>query len=238
VRRKLVIIIGASFFLFYTTLWQEVTMEIYLRDRNPVLVDRWEEIFEECPEVHVSCGDIFEEGEHLNVEAIVSPANSFGFMDGGIDFIYSEYFGWGIGDVLREYLWQNHGGELLVGQAVMIDMRQTNQKDPKVQKRIDRIPYLISAPTMRVPMDVSHTVNAYLAFIASLRLAEKNGIKSLLCPGLGTAVGKMPYDICAVQMYEAYKRYNKPRFFDVLSNAHRLHYSMMNAKTYFTSEYL
>ena len=34
------------------------------------------------------------------------------------------------------------------------------------------IPYLISAPTMRVPEDVSDTVNAYLAFRAVLRCGE------------------------------------------------------------------
>ena len=27
-------------------------------------------------------------------DAIVSPANSFGFMDGGIDMVYSKRFGW------------------------------------------------------------------------------------------------------------------------------------------------
>ena len=31
------------------------------------------------------------------------------------------------------------------------------------------IRYLVSAPTMRVPLDVSNTVNAYLAFRAILR---------------------------------------------------------------------
>ena len=34
------------------------------------------------------------------------------------------------------------------------------------------IKYLISAPTMRVPSDVMHTVNAYLAFRAVLRAGE------------------------------------------------------------------
>jgi O-acetyl-ADP-ribose deacetylase (regulator of RNase III) len=213
-------------------------MEIFLRDRNQGLADCWSEIFKECPEVHVSCGDIFEEGEHLNCEAIVSPANSFGFMDGGIDFVYSSYFGWGIGDILRQCLWSWHGGELLVGQAVVVDMRETNPNDENLKKRVNRIPYLISAPTMRVPSNVSKTTNAYLAFIASLRIADKNGFKSLLCPGLGTAVGEMPYDVCAVQMYEAYKHYKKPRFFDVLGNAHRLHYAMLNADTYIASECL
>lgn len=213
-------------------------MQIYLRDRNQPLVDAWNSVFAGIPEVQASCGDIFAEGEHLDVDAIVSPANSFGFMDGGIDFVYSEYFGWGIGDLLREYLWQNHGGELLVGQAVVIDMRLTNPRHPDQQKRVNRTPYMISAPTMRVPSNVANTVNAYLAFIATLRTAQQHGFKSILCPGLATNVGRMPHDVCAVQMYEAYKHAEKPRFHDVLSNAHRLHYSMLNANTYLGSEFL
>jgi len=213
-------------------------MHIYLRDRNQPLVDAWTDIFKNEKDVVASCGDIFDDGEHLDVDAIVSPANSFAFMDGGIDFVYSEYFGWGIGDKLREELWQHHDGELLVGQAIVIDMRTTNPKNTEVQARVNRTPYLISAPTMRVPSNVANTVNAYLAFIAALRIAKKYKFKSILCPGLATNVGRMPHDVCAVQMYEAYKHFEKPRFHDVLSNAHRLHYAMLNANTYIGSEFL
>jgi hypothetical protein len=31
-------------------------------------------------------------------DAILSPANSFGFMDGGIDLLYSNFFGWELQD--------------------------------------------------------------------------------------------------------------------------------------------
>lgn len=199
-------------------------MKIYLRDRKQVLCDCWQEMFAHEKNVSISCGNIFDEGEHLNVDAIISPANSFGYMDGGIDYVYSEYLGWGIGDTLREKLWQEYDGELLVGQAVLIDIRKTNPNC--------RIPYLISAPTMRVPMSVANTVNAYLAFSAALKVAKKYDLKSILCPGLGTAIGEMKSDVCAVQMYEAYKTYEKPRFYDVLGVAHKRHYAMLNADTY------
>ncbi len=210
-------------------------MQIFLRDNNQAIAAEWQSLFSDFADVNVSCGDIFAEGPWLDAEAIVSPANSFGFMDGGIDFVYSSYFGWGVSDKLRELLWTEYGGELLVGQAVVIDMRLTNP-NAEHKVRIDRMPYLISAPTMRVPSDVSKTVNAYLAFVASLRVAEKQGIKSILCPGLGTAIGRLSPQGCAIQMYEAYKHYNRPRFFDILANAHRLHYSMLTPATYLGSE--
>lgn len=211
-------------------------MKLFLRDRNPAMLLAWQEFFGKEKDIDVTIGDIFDEGPWLDAEAIISPANSWGFMDGGIDFVYSSYFGWGASDKLREEIWANYGGEVLVGQAVLIDMRNTS-KDQKIIDRINRTPYLISAPTMRVPMNVSGTVNAYLAFNAALKLAKKNNIKSMLCPGLGTAIGQMPHRNCACQMYEAWRHYDKPRFFDVLGNAHQFHYSMMNPDTYLGCHY-
>ncbi|CAG2202750.1 unnamed protein product [Mytilus edulis] len=68
------------------------------------------------------------------------------------------------------------------------------------------IKFLISAPTMRVPKDVISTSNAFLAFRATIIAVEKHNrnpenepIRSVLCPGLGTAVGRMPFDRCAFQ---------------------------------------
>lgn len=131
---------------------------------------------------------------------------------------------------LRTILWEQYYGELLVGQAVVVDIRKTNKKTP--------IPYLISAPTMRVPLDVSSTVNAYLAFTATLREASKyKDIQSILCPGLGTSIGKIPYANCAVQMHAAWQRYNKPSFFDVLGVAHIDHHSLISPDVYFKSHF-
>jgi len=86
---------------------------------------------------------------------------------------------------------------------------------------------------MRIPDDVARTTNAFLAFRATLIEGEpqciykkictkicvvskhnkavltegKQGerIKSILCPGLGTAVGAMPFMVCAYQMLKAYQ---------------------------------
>jgi O-acetyl-ADP-ribose deacetylase (regulator of RNase III) len=90
---------------------------------------------------------------------VVSPANSFGFMDGGIDWRYSERFGWQLMERLQQVIkGEDYFGELLVGQAIILE---TNDE-------MKKIPYLISAPTMRVPLDVSNSPNAYLAFKATL----------------------------------------------------------------------
>jgi hypothetical protein len=57
---------------------------------------------------------------------------------------------------------------------------------------------MVSAPTMRIPMNVSTTVNAYPAFRAAIRAVKQHHgagnkpIRSVLCPGLCTAIGMMP----------------------------------------------
>jgi O-acetyl-ADP-ribose deacetylase (regulator of RNase III) len=140
----------------------------------------------------------------LDVNALAVPANAFGFTDGGVDMAISkEIFDWGLQDRLRKLIEQNHGGELLVGQAMIMPTGSA------------RFRYAIVAPTMRVPTNVSGTVNAYLAMRAILLAAEAHNhamqgrpadrIKSLAVPGLCTGTGKMPADRAAYQMWMAYR---------------------------------
>jgi len=184
-------------------------IEIHLRDLGKPLIDAWNREFAGIDSVRTSCGDIFstkpgqvtvDDTIDVKADAIVSPANSFGFMDGGIDAVYTFQFGEGLQQRLQALINAEHGGELPVGSAVIIP---TMHKD---------IPWCISAPTMRIPRDVADTVNAYLAFRAALRaVLDHNAIgrpviKSILCPGLGTAVGHMPVARCARQMRVAWDR--------------------------------
>ena len=200
-------------------------MKFYLRDINPDMVTAWKRYFDNIEDVEVSEGDIF---EGPMADAIISPANSFGFMDGGIDLVYSDHFGWQLQERLQIELAAHHDGELPVGEAVIIP---TNKADD--------IKFLISAPTMRVPMNVDKTVNAYLAFRASIRAirdwnathAEKPEfqIDSVTCPGLGTAVGKMSYDACAKQMFFAYCTcwLKYPQKISHLGDAFSLHHALI-----------
>lgn len=166
----------------------------HLRDINAPLVDAWTECFVGIPQVRPAHGDIF----GVTADAIISPANSFGFMDGGIDLLYSRRFGWQLQERLRTLLREEYEGELPVGMAVLL-----GTGDPE-------IPYLISAPTMRAPTSVADTLNAYLAFRASLRVIQRHNtkfpgaIRSVLCPGLATATGEMNVMVCARQMHAAY----------------------------------
>lgn len=163
-------------------------MKLHLRDINSEITAAWRVMFADLiasSQVEVSYGDIL--GAEP-ADGLVSPANSFGFMDGGIDAVYLMRFGFAFQDRVRAVIESEHAGELPVGSAVLVDTG--DQKFPK----------LVVAPTMRVPGDVSASVNAYLAMRAALLMSARAGLRTLLCPGLGTAVGEMDPTIAARQM--------------------------------------
>jgi O-acetyl-ADP-ribose deacetylase (regulator of RNase III) len=185
------------------------TIAIHLRDLGHDLVAAWQREFAGISSVEISQGDIFSHkpgpvgsGDPIDVkaDAIVSPANSFGHMNGGIDAVYTYQLGQQVEDRLRERLARDFHGELAVGQAVIVSTGRPE------------IPWCISAPTMRTPAMVADTLNAYLAFRAALMavLEHNRGneapIWSVLCPGLATSVGRMPVGRCARQMRVAYDR--------------------------------
>ncbi|KWA11605.1 hypothetical protein WT37_21320 [Burkholderia territorii] len=147
------------------------------------------EAFVDVVDVSVLRADILS----LSADAIVSPANSFGWMDGGIDLLYRRRFGLSIERRLIQCIADRPGCELPVGEAVAIDTW-------------DRaIPLMIAAPTMRVPSLVGDTDNAYRAFRAALRVARARGVQSLLAPGMGTGTGRMYPVQAAAQMLRAYR---------------------------------
>jgi O-acetyl-ADP-ribose deacetylase (regulator of RNase III) len=177
-------------------------MKTILRDKNQGLVDAWMGWFKDEPgEVVIECGDIFDGP----ADAVVSPANSFGIMNGGIDQAYTERFGTKVQARVQKEIRERYWGELPVGAAVIV-----RTDDPE-------FPWCISAPTMRVPEQISRTLNAYLAFRAVRLAVQRHNaenelpIRSILCPGLGTTTGKLDYDLCARQMLCAYRAPAWPR---------------------------
>ena len=172
-------------------------INLIFRDIQQDVVTAWEDRFRGYSNVSIQLGSIFD----IDCDALVSPANSYGFMDGGLDLLISNFFGGNIQENLQKVIQSQHHGELLVGCAEVIS---TNHP---------RIPFLISAPTMRVPMAVRDTVNVYLATRAALLLvvygrfsdgspvADK--IKTVAFPGMGTGTGRVSAEACARQMAAA-----------------------------------
>lgn len=204
------------------------SLKIILSAVDPRLAEWWRE----------SCGDLdfvsVQEGSILDVkcDAVVSPANSFGFMDGGIDALYLDHFGPDIQRRVRTRILEGHGGELLVGMADIVETGSNT------------IPYLIAAPTMRVPMILRDTVNPYLATRAAFRLILqgrfpdggrkgkpiRDTVKRVAFPGLATGVGRVGPAICARQMRRAIDdavldKFTFPRSWAEASEQHQLLYT-------------
>lgn len=136
------------------------------------------------PSDQLVCADI----TSMTADAVVSPANSFGFMDGGVDYAYSMMFGWGLQARLQEEIAKLPFGELLVGHALVIPTGHAT------------IPYLISAPTMRVPKRITDPADVMLATRAAVRAALDAKLSSIVFPGMGTGCGELPVDIAARAM--------------------------------------
>jgi O-acetyl-ADP-ribose deacetylase (regulator of RNase III) len=139
----------------------------------------------------------------VDADAVVSPANSFGFMGGGIDAVYARWFP-GISDRVRAASGADHGGELPVGEAVI------------VPTGVERPAWLVSAPTMRMPGERLPPDGgaARAAAGAVLRLWRdgslpdgtpvRDTVRTIAMPGLGTGVGGLSPDVCAAQVGAAW----------------------------------
>jgi O-acetyl-ADP-ribose deacetylase (regulator of RNase III) len=136
-------------------------------------------------------------------QAVVSPANSYGWMRGGIDGVYAQVFPQ-IEERVRSAVLAYHGGELPIGEALVVP---TGARTPA---------WLISAPTMREPGEVlpADTVHPYLAARAVFLLWRdgrlehgddvRQAVDTIAMPGLGTGVGQVSPETCAKQVAAAW----------------------------------
>lgn len=71
-------------------------LKITIRDRNLELINELNKIYNTMYTAEVA--DVFKEP----ASAFVSPANSFGYMDGGIDLHYCNTIGWHLQENLQK----------------------------------------------------------------------------------------------------------------------------------------
>jgi len=75
-------------------------IKIILVAFNIELYYSWKKYFDNVKSIEVIDNNILLQ----KTDTIVSPANSFGYMDGGLDLKYSEHFGWNLEKRLRNYI--------------------------------------------------------------------------------------------------------------------------------------
>lgn len=161
----------------------------------------WRLCFQDNSAFEVVEGDYFSRP----ADAMVSPANSFGIMDGGLDLAIRTSLGVDVQRRVQRVILDEYHGEMTVGQAAIVTTSNS------------KWPFLVVAPTMRVPESVARTTHAYLSFRATLLAVQRFNasagsmkINSLVCCGLGTGIGAMNFTRCALQMKMAYRQVAAP----------------------------
>jgi O-acetyl-ADP-ribose deacetylase (regulator of RNase III) len=180
-------------------------VRVILVDVNPKMVAAWRATFEENPEVDIVSGSMLEE----QVSAWVTPTNSKGSMDGGLDAVIKKHLGAKIEAAVQKEIARLHGGSMPVGHATCVE---TGRDMPR---------YLISTPTMAGSSeDISDTLNVALACCAAFQSVHMQNarlpgsIRAIAVPGLGAATGKVPVEICADLMWTAYSMFREHEFHD------------------------
>ena len=162
-------------------------MRVIIHVLNPAVAAKHEP--ENSESVRVVCGDIFECSE---ADCIVTPGNSFGIMDGGLDW----YIGFAFPDIEERVQaaimadpWR---GELHVGSAIVLPLAAGKS--------------MCYAPTMRTPSPcASGSINAYLAMRGALIACAAAGLKTVAVPLLCHGVGKMSPDASIRQIKHAHR---------------------------------
>jgi O-acetyl-ADP-ribose deacetylase (regulator of RNase III) len=137
-------------------------------------------------------------------DAFVTAGNAFGMMTAGIDAAVVRVFGEQIMRGVQHRIMNDYYGEQPVGTAFVIGTGH------------DAIPFLVHAPTMRVPGSIEGTDKVYSATWAALLAIQAHNataerkIETAAFPAMGTGFGGVPFDEAARQMAVAYQHYLEP----------------------------
>lgn len=160
--------------------------KIILYDINEKLIEEWEKVFKDIP--NIECKKIsFAE---LEADYVVTAGNSYGWMTGGLDLAVRNYYGQIIQDEVQRMIIYYHNGYLPVGEFLKI-FTYDNKK-----------PNLIYAPTMSKPQKID-IEDVFYVSSKLFEIASKMDGPFAIC-GLGTSTGGISEEECALVMRKAY----------------------------------
>jgi O-acetyl-ADP-ribose deacetylase (regulator of RNase III) len=183
----------------------KTALRVVLTDVNERVVNAWRAAFADTPGIEIRRGSILDE----NVDAWVTPTNSRGRMDGGVDAVIKRHLGAGIQLRVQRAIRDRFGGCLPVGSAVC------------VPSGADIPRYLISTPTMvQSSQNVSDTLNVAMACAAAFQAVHRQNrqvpgsIRSVALVGMGAQTGRVPARVCANLMWTGYTLFHDHWFED------------------------
>ena len=171
-----------------------VDMKVYLLDINKKIGDALKKEFSEFEEVEVIIDDFAHfMNVYKDIECVVSPANSFGIMNGGYDKAITDYFGNDVQIEVRKFINKNLFGEQPVGTSIMVNIPNTNKK-------------LIHTPTMRLPSRILDPMVIYHCMRSTMIMAINNRIHSIVIPAFGGLTGQVEPTVLAKYMRMGYSQ--------------------------------
>ncbi|MEU0742215.1 macro domain-containing protein [Streptomyces sp. NPDC006134] len=180
-------------------------LRVVLTDIDTQVVEAWRAAFADTPGIEIRQGSILDE----DVDAWVSPTNSRGRMDGGVDAAIKRHLGAGIQLRVQRAIRDRFAGRLPVGSAVCVPSGASTPK------------FLISTPTMeKSSQNVSETLNVALACAAAFQAVHRQNdgapgsIGSVALVGMGARTGRVPARVCANLMWTGYTLFNDYSFED------------------------
>ena len=165
-------------------------MEIILLDNKKEMCQAWEKYFGEFKDVKIVC-EFLEFANLDDVDCYVSPANSYGLMDGGYDKALTMLFEVELQRRVQDYIISNLYGEQQVGSSIIVDIPGEKKK-------------LIHTPTMRVPARIKDPEVVYTSMRSTLICALENNVGKIVIPAFGGATGRLAPDVVAEEMFKAY----------------------------------
>ena len=175
-------------------------LKITLFSNNPELCEYWQNDFEHERNVAVCNTDYYDLPKH---DCIVSPANSYGIMDGGLDLLIRDELGVHVQDRVQWHINRHFNGCQPIGTSIIVEAFQTFD-----EIRSKRFKFLAHTPTMQYPQNIQGSLNTMHSFCAALMTVnQRPNISSVACSGMGAGVGEVPPNEVSKQMHLAYKLY-------------------------------
>lgn len=172
-------------------------MKIYIIDHSKDKLQYAELYFYGCNDVECVCESLDKFLDSHAVDCVVSPANSFGLMDGGYDLAITEYFGEQLQRRVQQYIVNNYFGEQPVGTSFIIESGRPGCS-------------IIHTPSMRTPQLIKDPLVVYQCMRTTLMCAIQNNTESILIPLFGGGCGEVHPRLIAEMMWKAYAQIKNP----------------------------
>jgi O-acetyl-ADP-ribose deacetylase (regulator of RNase III) len=177
-------------------------LNLWLVHPDPLMCDAFTQRFDGLPNVRVIRGTLEELEPH---DAFVTAGNAYGIMTAGIDAAVVRLCGDDLMRRVQDRILDDYLGEQPIGTAFVIETG------------LDRLPFVVHAPTMRTPGSIEKTDKVYVATWAALLAVYRHNVASpdrkidtVAMPAMGNGFGGVGFDEAARQMAVAYRHYLSP----------------------------